>query len=59
MANFFQNKEYIIPYAQVTHVVKHPPDRLEIGMNGGEVISIINTEDCGVFLKGYAAFLNG
>ncbi len=58
MTSFFQNKEYIIPYAQVTHVVKYPPDRLEIGTTSGEMISIINTEDCGLFIKGYAAFLN-
>jgi len=58
MANFFQNKEFIVPYAHVTHVVKYPPDRLEVGLNGGAAMTIITTEDCSQFLKGYAAFLS-
>ena len=53
----FMNAEFVLPFAQVSHVLKHPPDRLEIAMNNGTILSVLG-EDCRNFLKAYMAFLD-
>lgn len=55
--SFFQNHECIIPFDKVSHVSKHPPDRLEVVMIGGETFTVLG-DDCKIFLQWFIAHLN-
>ncbi len=53
----FQNNECILPFDKVSYVLKHPPDRLEVVMNGGTTFTVLGS-DCKTFLQNYLGYLN-
>ncbi len=56
MSAFFQNSDILVPYHQVSHVHKFPPDRLEVWLVNQQQLTLLNDE-CKVFLKGYLGWL--
>ncbi len=53
----FQNNECILPFEKVSHVMKYPPDRLEVVMLAGETFTVLG-DDCKAFLQNYLIYLN-
>ena len=58
LAAFFQNNEFLIPFTHITHVEKHPPDRLTVHFSGGSTVDLLNSDTCTAFVQAFGAWLN-